>query len=227
MRPGYDAPVFNPLPWIVWVLALPVIAVELVFALGNSGLVGGAQAIGWRLDAVNLFGFAPEYQRALIARGLWLDAGWWRLLTYPVAHLTFTDALFSVVILLAIGNLIGRVFSPLAMVGIYLGSSVLTALIYTALGFSAPLIGADVAVYGLIGAFTLTRWAQYPPGHPERWQAFSLAGFLIGLRVFFWWVFGGSWAWVAAVLAVPVGFGLAMLLAPGGGARLMRRLRQR
>ncbi|THD84894.1 rhomboid family intramembrane serine protease [Aliigemmobacter aestuarii] len=227
MRPGHDAPVFNPLPWIVWVLALPVIAAELFFALGQSGIIGGPQAIGWRLDAVNLFGFAPDFQRGLVARGMWLDQGWLRLLTYPVAHLSFTDALFSVVILLAIGNLIGRVFSPVAMVILYFGSSVATAALYTLMGFDAPLVGADVAVYGLIGAFTWMRWAQYPAGHPERYQAFTLAGFLIGLRVFFWWVFGGSMAWVAAVLAVPVGFGLAILCAPGGLARVLNRMRQR
>ena len=79
MRPGYDAPVFNPLPWIVWVLALPVIAVELVFAVGKSGLVGGAQGIGWRqrqccrqkclnLDLAIDVGLCPPCRRHSVAR---------------------------------------------------------------------------------------------------------------------------------------------------------------
>lgn len=227
MRPGYDAPVFNPLPWVVWLLALPIIAVEVLIALGQSGLVGGAAAIGWRLDAVNLFGYAPDFQRALLAQGAWVDPGWLRLVTHPVAHLSFTDALFAVVILLAIGNMIGRLFSAPAMVALFFGSAVGAAVIYTLMGFRAPLIGADGAVYGLIGAYTWTRWVQFPAGHPERFRAFTLAGFLIGLRVFFWLVFGGSMAWIAAVIAVPVGFGLAILVAPGGLARLVARLRQR
>jgi hypothetical protein len=38
----------NPLPVVVWVLALPMIAMEIVLGLGASGLVGGPQAVGWR-----------------------------------------------------------------------------------------------------------------------------------------------------------------------------------
>ena len=32
-----NAPPLNPLPWIVWALALPLIAVEVVVQLGASG----------------------------------------------------------------------------------------------------------------------------------------------------------------------------------------------
>lgn len=220
-------PPLNPLPWIVWALALPLIAVEALIGLGQTGLVGGAEAIGWRLDAVERFGFSPALQKTLIAQGQWVHDGWLRLLTYPLAHLSFMDALFGIVILLAIGNLLGRLYSPLALAGLFVGSSVLAALIYTGLGFAAPLVGADPAVYGLIGGYTFVQWARFPAGHPDRSRAFTLAGFLIGLRVFFWAVFGGSMSWIAAVIAVPIGFALGSVLVPGGWSRLMARLRQR
>ncbi|RYI13853.1 MAG: rhomboid family intramembrane serine protease, partial [Acetobacteraceae bacterium] len=56
MDPDHNAPPLNPLPWVVWVLALPMIAMEVVLSLGAAGIVGGPQAIGWRLQAVERFG---------------------------------------------------------------------------------------------------------------------------------------------------------------------------
>ena len=47
----HNAPPLNPLPAIVWVLALPIIAMEVVLAAGAGGLVGGPAAIGWRIEA--------------------------------------------------------------------------------------------------------------------------------------------------------------------------------
>ena len=61
MDPDHSAPPLNPLPWIVWVLALPMIAMEAVVTLGASGLVGGGRS--GRLHQRHLEAFARQQQR--------------------------------------------------------------------------------------------------------------------------------------------------------------------
>jgi hypothetical protein len=66
-----NAPPLNPLPPVVWALALPIIAMEVVVNLGARGLVGGPEAVGWRLDAMQRFAFSPDLMRQMI--GLYTD----------------------------------------------------------------------------------------------------------------------------------------------------------
>ena len=79
MSHNINAPPLNPLPWVVWALALPMVAVELVVSLGARGLVGGPGAIGWRLDAVQRFAFAPDLWRQMLELGSYPVAGLARL----------------------------------------------------------------------------------------------------------------------------------------------------
>ncbi len=41
MNEDYNAPPLNPLPVVVWILALPIIAMELVVNLAEHGWIGG------------------------------------------------------------------------------------------------------------------------------------------------------------------------------------------
>ena len=43
MRPGYDESPLNPVPAVIWVLVLPMIAFEAYFGLGQLGFIGGGQ----------------------------------------------------------------------------------------------------------------------------------------------------------------------------------------
>ena len=84
MRDNLNAPPVNPLPWIVWAIALPIIALEVVVSLGARGVVGGPTAIGWRLDAMERMAFSPE-EKVAIARqiGLAQDLEEFRTLQPP------------------------------------------------------------------------------------------------------------------------------------------------
>ena len=110
MDPDHNAPPLNPLPWIVWVLALPLIAMEVVLSLGAAGVVGGQQAIGWRLQAVEQFGLFPELLKYQWETGGQPLEELARLVTYVGVHGSFTHALFAVVMLLALGKMVGEVF---------------------------------------------------------------------------------------------------------------------
>ena len=229
MQPDMNAAPINPLPVIVWVLALPVIAMELALVLAESGLVGGAGGIGWRLQAVERFGMFPEVLRDQVETAGQPYAELVRLVAYPLVHASFTHALFAVVILLALGKMVGEVFRWWGVVTVVLGASIVGALVYGLLvpGVRAPLIGAYPAVYGLIGAFTFLLWTNLARKGANKYRAFSLIGALMFFQLVFGVLFGGTWDWVADVTGFVAGFVLSFVVSPGGFARLLQMIRQR
>lgn len=224
----HNAPPLNPLPPVVWVLTLPLIAMEAVLGLESAGLVGGAQASGWRLDAVQRFGFSPELMRAMIEAGQYPLAGLVRLVTYPLVHGDFTHALFVLVILLALGKMVGEVFRWWAVIVVFMGATVVGALAYTALPWAAgALIGGFAGDYGLIGAFTYILWVRQVRSGGNQLRAFQMIGFLMGFQLLFGLLFGVGWYWVAELAGFAAGFLLSFVVSPGGIARLRDQIRQR
>lgn len=222
-----NAPPLNPLPPVVWALALPLIAMEVVLGLEGAGLVGGAST-GWRLDAVQRFGFSPELLRAMIEAGQYPLAGLARLVTYPLVHSTFSHALFVIVILLALGKMVGEVFRWWAVLVVFLGATVAGAVAFTVLPWGeGALIGGYPGDYGLIGAFTYILWVRQVRSGGNQLRAFQMIGFLMGFQLLFGLLFGGGWYWVAELAGFAAGFLLSFVVSPGGIARLRQRMRQR
>ncbi|WP_045387138.1 rhomboid family intramembrane serine protease [Falsirhodobacter sp. alg1] len=217
----------NPLPWVVWLLALPIIALEVVFALGQSGLSGNAAAIGWRLSALESYSFFPQILQAMWANSDWPPEQLMRFVTYPFVQGSFTQAIFAVVILLALGKMVGEVFRPWAVLVVFFLSAVVGAVVYGALpNVQAPLIGAYPAVYGLIGAFTFLLWVRLA-GSGSQYRAFSLIGVLLGVQLLFAALFGTGLQWVGDLAGFATGFLVSFVVSPGGTARVLARLRQR
>ncbi|MCU0826539.1 MAG: rhomboid family intramembrane serine protease [Tabrizicola sp.] len=230
MDKDYNAPPLNPLPWIVWVLALPLIAIETVLSLAESGFVGGPQGAGWRLELVQFhLGLYPELLRAQWEAGGHPFAELVRLIGYPLVHISITHAVFAVVLLLALGKMVGEIFRWWAVLVVVLGATVLGAVAYTALvpGNRMPLIGAYPAVYGLIGAFTFLLWVNLAKVGANKYRAFSLIGALLVFQLIFGLLFGAGWDWVADITGFAAGFLLSFVVSPGGWARVMDKLRQR
>jgi len=228
MRDGYDTSPINPLPPVIWALALPIVAMEAVLGAGGAGLAGGPEAVGWRLDAIQRFAFSPEVVKWMWATGQWPPEHVMRFVTYPFAHGSLTQALFVLVFLLALGKMVAEVFSAFAVVLIFFGAAIAGALAFTAIpGVTQPLIGGYPPVYGLIGAFTFILWARLGAANANRARAFSLIGFLLGIQLVFALIFGGSWDWVADVAGFATGFALSFLVVPGGWAALRDRIRHR
>lgn len=233
MRQGLNESPLNPLPLAVWLLALPVIASEAVFALGRIGLIGGAEGIGLRLSGMQLTAYAPEMVQRMVGLGTIDWDQLYRLLSYSFVHVSVMQALFVVVFTLALGNMVARDFRPWSVVALYLGSGIGGALVYTAVismlpGRPAPLIGGYPAVYGLVGAFTFLLWVRLAVTGDNRLRAFTLIGFLLVFQLVFGLVFGGvGYGWIAEVAGFVTGFGLSFLLVEGGIARALRLIRQR
>ncbi|AQS49200.1 rhomboid family intramembrane serine protease [Thioclava nitratireducens] len=228
MRDGYDEHPMNPLPPVVWLLALPIIATELFFAMGQSGLIGGAQAAGWRLDALQKFAFSPQVMRAMVQTGQYPPEQMMRILTYPFVNASVTQAIFVLVFLLALGKMVGEVFSGLAVAIVFFGATILGALVYAALPFTQiGLYGGYPGDYGLIGAFTWILWTRLGQENANQFRAFSLIGALMGIQLLFAMIFGARPDWIADIVGFVAGFVLSFFVAPGGMQRTLQRLRRR
>jgi membrane associated rhomboid family serine protease len=223
-----NAPPLNPLPMIVWVLALPIIAMEVVLGLGGSGILGGMEGAGWRLQALERFVFSPPLMRHMIETGVYPAADVARLVTYVFVHGGTTHVLFVVVILLALGKMVGEVFRWWAVVAVFFASAVAGALAFMAVpGNDAPLFGGYPAVYGLIGAFTFLLWVNLAAVGANKYRAFTFIGFLLGIQLLFGVLFGGGYEWVADLAGFACGFLLSFVVSPGGWGRVLAKMRQR
>lgn len=223
-----NAPPLNPLPAIVWVLALPIIAMEVVVGLGGAGILGGMEGAGWRLQALERFVFSPPLMEAMMARGDYPPQQVMRLVTYPFVHGSTTHALFVVVILLALGKMVGEVFRWWAVLVVFFGAALAGAFAYMQVpGNSAPLFGGYPATYGLIGGFTFLLWVNLAAVGANKYRAFSLIGFLLAIQLLFGLLFGGGYEWVADVAGFVAGFLLSFLVSPGGWGRVLDKIRQR
>ena len=218
----------NPLPPVVWLLVAPIALVEAVLNLGARGIIGGPQAIGWRLMAERYYGFQPEIFAWMMQNHIFPAYEMGRFISYGFVHANFTHALFVCVFILAMGKMVASVFHAWAVLVVYFGAGILGALAYGLLAPGPmPLIGGYPSVYGLIGAFTFVLWVRLKVGGDSGARAFSLIGFLLGVQLVFGVLFGGGSEWIAEVAGFISGFGLSFVVSPGGWQHLLNRLRNR
>jgi membrane associated rhomboid family serine protease len=225
--PHMESP-FNALPPVVVALALPILAVELLFGAGARGFVGGPEAVGWRLEALRDYAFFGLLLEAMIETNRWPMSEVSRFVTYPFIHYGFTHMLMVMVFLLALGKMVGEVFSPSAVLAVFFGSAIVGALAFTLLTDDpSPLAGGYPAVYGLIGAFTFILWVRLGEQGAPQIRAFYLIGLLLFVQLIFGLFFGSGRQWVAEVAGFCTGFALSVVVSPGGWARTVERIRVR
>ena len=225
--PRSDRPV-NPLPPVIVALFLTVAGVEVTFTLGAYGLLGGADAIGWRQVAIQDYGFNAELFGWMRQQGLWPMEHLKRFVTYVFVHGSFLHALIGGVMLLALGKFVTGVFTQWATLVLFIVSAVVGAFVF---GLFAPerpwLMGTFPGVYGLIGGFTYLMWLKLGQMRAQQYRAFTLIGVLMALQLVFGLLFGANSTWIADVAGFVCGFGLSFLIAPGGWARIRAKIRHR
>ncbi|MFT3690136.1 rhomboid family intramembrane serine protease [Paenirhodobacter sp.] len=227
MQPGQHHQVINPLPPVVWLLAGPIIAGEILFGLGQTGLVGDL-ALGWRLDALQRFAFDPEILRQMVIQNTWPWKQVARIVTYPFVHGSMMHAVMVLVFLLALGKMVGEVFRGWAVAAVFFGATIAGALVYAALPFTrGALYGGYPAAYGLIGAFTWLLWMKLGMANANRGRAFMFIGLLMAVRLVFGLLFGVTPDWIADFTGFGAGFLLSFFVAPGGWRNVLAMLRRR
>jgi len=228
MHEDYSQPVFNSLPKAVIALAVVIMAIELILTAGARGYLGGQDAIGWRIGAMEDYGFFNQALYFMIERGELRFDLLYRFVTYPFVHGSFTHAIFVVVFLLALGKLVGEVFGNLAVLILFFACGIFGAVIYAGLtGADQFLIGGFPSVYGLIGAYTFLLWIRFGAMGENQYQAFTLIGFLLGIQLVFGVLFGTGYDWIAEIAGFAFGFFLTPALVPGAFRRFLERMRQR
>ena len=227
-----ESPV-NRLPVVVIILTLLIIGIEVVFQLANQGIIGGPRGIGWRIDAIDRYGFSPRVLE-LVGQGQ-LDFDLLkRFVTYPFVNLELTQVAFCAALTLALGKFVGEAFGEIRLLAIYLITSVAGAIVF---GFFArgtyPLSGGFAPVYGLIGAYSYILWLRLGSSGRNQLLAFRLIGVLLLIQLIFGVVFGiissspPAPTWIAELGAFCAGFGLALVVAPGSWSTFVARMRQR
>ena len=218
---------FNALPPVVVALALFIVGIECVFYLSAEGILGGATGVGWRLQAFQRYAFSSDIFFWMMETGRWSAEHLIRFVSYLFLHGSFTHAIFAAVMVLALGNMVGEVFSGIATLVVFVVPGAVGALAYALiLSPSAPLIGAYPGVYGLIGAFSFLLWVRLRHTGDNQFRAFSLIGMLVVVQLVFGVIFGGILDWLADVVGFATGFALSFFLVPGGWARVREILRR-
>ncbi len=228
LDPDHNASPLNPLPPVLIALAIVMGLIEIAFQLGTRGLIGGPQAIGWRLEAAQNFGFVDALWQQALATQTWPVDTIQRLITYPFVHQNATHAIFGIALLVAIGNFSAKVFSGTALMVVFMASSVIGAIAHgVIMNTQWALLGAYPPLYGFLGLMTWTLWIIARREGTNPWLAFRLVGILVALQVFFYFAFGGANTLASEVAGFLTGFTLAPILIPGGLSTLRTKLRER
>lgn len=225
--PDHAQPLLLPLPPLVWALLLALGAVELTFWAGAQGLVGGAQAPGWRLLAVERFGFAAPVQHWMVATRQAPPEHLLRYLSYPLIHAGPAHAALSAVLLAALGTFTARHHGQGALALLLMLPGALGAAAFGALTDGPGwLLGATPTVLALVGAWTLAQWRK--ASNPRaRLAALGLIGSFILARLALGLLVETAATWIAELTAFAAGLILAAALTPGTLRRALARLRLR
>lgn len=221
----------NPLPPAIVGLALIIAVVEIVFQLGANGLIGGPSAVGWRIQAIQTFGFFDGVFEYMRQTGTYDLNTVMRFFTYSFVHLALTHAIFAIVLILAIGKAVGEIFHPASVIAIFFLSAFTGSLAYGVF-FDSPvqMTGSFPAVYGLLGAYTWMLWLKAGATGVSRLKAFKLAGLLFGFQLAYQMFFligydqpfsATAYQWVGRSGGFITGFLLSFVLAPDGRQRVL------
>jgi rhomboid protease GluP len=226
-RPAVESPV-NPIPVVIIGLFVVIVGVEAMLSLADAGWLGGAAGLGWRLAALQDWGFSPAVWDQVAAQGNWAFDITRRFVTYLFVHGNFTHALFASAILLALGKFVGEAFHPLATLAVFLFAGIVGAAVYGAvLTENLALFGAYPGIYGLVGAFTYILWLRLGQTGQNQLRAFRLIGLLMAAQLLFGVLFGSQPSWIADVGGFVAGFALSLLVSPGGWRGFVARIRRR
>ncbi len=229
-----ESPV-NSVPFVALLFGLIIIGAEATFSLADLGLIGGQNAVGWRINMWERTSFDPTTIERVFMLGDYNIERLKTFFTYFLVNHGFGQAAFSAALALALGKAIGDAFGNLALLVIILLTSFVGALAY---GIVFPdgsaLSGSFTPVFGLIGAYTYMLWLRLGEAGQKQLQAFRLVAVLLSLQALFSVVVlltgqaANGWpVWVPELAGCAAGFGVSVLLAPGGWTSFVSRMRQR
>lgn len=209
---------FQPLPWSIKYIAGFLVAIELLLAASDNGLLpsesirGGAYLYGALWPGLVWQGWEPIYPGQAVGM----------LLSHAFLHSGLIHMAMNTVVILGIGKRLGAVLSNQQLLIIFGGSAIAGGLVFLALNRGEiPVVGASGAVFGFFGAWKYFEyWARKRTGMSLTpiWQ---FIGTLVVLNVALYYLVSGMLAWEAHLGGFIAGWLLAMGFAHSG--RQLRR----
>lgn len=219
----------NKLPGAVWLLILAILAVEITLSLAGQGVIGGQQGVGWRVRAIERFAFSSGIQQWMLDNARFPPMHLVRYVTYGFVHASLMHAVFAVVLLAALGKMVGESFGAIRFLVLALAVPVGAAFLFglvTSQDQLGWLLGGMPMAFALVGAVTWLRWRDAHGDRGKQRRAFALIGVLIGARLAFALLAETGPAWMAELAAFALGFAAsALVLGPGSWQRLRSRIR--
>jgi membrane associated rhomboid family serine protease len=213
----------NPMSPVVAIMAIIIIGTEVMLQAAEHGLIGGPQAIGWRVGLIQNYGFFNQvFQHMLESRHYDLDS-LMRFVTYPVVHASMLQSLFGATLFVALGKKVAEEFGSLAVPLLSVCGTITGALAYGLLtSATQPLIGVYPAIYALMGAYSWILWLTFDRRGRAQFAAFRMVGFLIGMQLMWQVLVGGPMDWIAYLAGFVTGFALSFVVGPDAGQRVRR-----
>ncbi|KJZ20813.1 rhomboid family intramembrane serine protease [Loktanella sp. S4079] len=225
MKP--ESPI-NAIPPVIIALTLVIVGVECVLQLAGVGLIGGDRGIGWRVGSIQQYGFSGAVLDRIWVNGDYSFDMLKRFLTYPFINGNLTQAAFCAALTLALGKFTAEFYGGVKIFALYVATAIAGALVFGMLApNNYPLIGGFPSVYGLIGAYTYALWLNLGAMGQNQLKAFQLIAVLLGIQLVFGLLFETGYSWIAELTGFVVGFAFSLLLAPGGWAAFLGRMRER
>lgn len=224
-----NAAPFNRLPGAVWLLIVTVLGVEALLSAAGWGLVGGAQGVGWRIAAIQDYGYSSAIQQWMLDNRVFPLRHLLRYATFSFIHGNAMHALFGAVLLAALGKVLGERFGTLPFLILALAVPVPAAIAFgLAMGNEQLgwLFGAMPMAFALVGGFTWMKFHDAGTDRVLRRRAFSMIGLLLAARLAFGLMVESGPGWIAELTAFALGFALsAWVLGPGSWQRMRARIR--
>lgn len=213
----------NPISKVVLALTFTIIAVEVVLQLAEAGLIGGSEGIGWRLKAVQYFGFHDSVFEYITQNRVVQPNVVWPFFTYPFVPTSIGRVAIGAAMVLAMGKTISESFSSTAVVVIFLVCSISGAIVFGLVNDGGrPLTGIFPVMYGFIAVYTWILADELYKAGKSMMPAFRIVAMFFAFRGVFALIFGLRNSWTADLTGLIVGFLLPFILAPDARARISR-----
>ena len=211
-------PVVNPIPTAILAIFFGITFVEAFLFFDLGGLFGKSGAVAERLLLIQNYGVPPSLANWMLGTGNLSIENVFRFVSYPFVNLSILSAVFASVLLLALGKMVGEVFSTLSVLLIWTLSTTLAAFFYSLSATNGQiLVGSYPGVYGFVGAYTFVSWITLRLAkNKNQSQAFSLIVALMSVQLLFSFLFGTGQLWIADFAGFVTGFIMSFFLSPGG-----------
>ena len=220
-------PVINPIPAAILAIFSGIILFEAFILFGVGDPLGKSGAAATRMLLIQKYGVSPDVGNWMLETDNLANNYVLRFIVYPFVNLSSLSVIFAGVLLLALGKMVGEVFSALSVILIWFLSTTLAAFFYSISATNGQiLVGSYPGIYGFVGAYTFVSWITLRLAkNKNESQAFALIVALMSIQLLFSFLFGTGQLWIADFAGFVIGFIVSFFRSPGGIKEILSILR--